>query len=350
VLRAGTNEAVTTFHLATTHEFMASTQTSRTVHDPEGRFSIKEEQGETLTMAITAKGYAPKEEEVKGGLGEQPVHDIIVRLQPGGLVDGEVMDTSANAVAGAAVYIGLNPSAMDSSDHRGRAPDAVSGTDGSFRLDTLPGTATTIYASHPSFAVGSGEVRASGPTPARLRIVLSDGGAIEGIVRWSGQPLTEQWIGVLNESGENVRLSGSQTDSQGRFWLEHMPPGLYTLYTYINEFSWSLHLDAEVEEGMITQVDFDFDETDNAIEGIVLLDGQEPSSLGVRAEIRIESGVEKTRFSFQTGAYILTDLPIGEAEVNVTASRPGGFRTSESFVVSVTGGIVRHDLNLYSEE
>ena len=260
VLSAKTNETVATFHLVTFHEYYAGGHhSSRTVHDPEGRFIIDEDQGETLTIAITAKGYAPTREEVQGGLGEQPEHDITVRLQPGGLVDGEVMDTSGNAVGGAAVYVGLDPSTMDSSDHRGRTPHAVTGPDGSFRLDSLPGTATTIYVSHPSFAVWSGEVRAGGGVPARLRIVLSVGGAIEGIVRRSGQPLAKQWIGVLNESGVTVRFSGDRTDSQGRFRLEDVTPGLYTLYTGIEEGSRSIHLDAEVAEGMVTQVDFDFD-------------------------------------------------------------------------------------------
>jgi hypothetical protein len=265
------------------------------------------------------------------------------------LVDGEVVDSLGIAVAGAAVYIGVDPSLMDT-DGRGNAPDAISGPDGTFRLDTLPNTATTIYASHPSFTVGSAEVTASAAASTRLRIVLREGGAIEGIVLRSGQPLAEQWIGVLNESGTNVRFSGDRTDSQGHFRLEHVTPGLYTTYVYIDEASRSLHIDAEVADGMSTQVDFDFDETDNTIEGTVLLDGQEPTALSVRAEIKTESGVEKIGFNSQNATYSLANLPLGEADVNVSASRSNGARASESFGVTITGGIVRKDLDLHGEE
>ncbi len=350
VVNATTNEAVTTFNLATTHNSGgSSTRSSRAVHDPEGRFTIGEDQGETLTITITAKGFTPKQEEVEGGLGAQPAHDIIVRLQPGALVDGEVVDTSGNAVAGAAVYIGVDPSLMDT-DGQGSAPDAISGPDGSFHLDTLPVSATTIYATHPSFAVGTAKVTATAAASTRLRIVLRDGGAVEGTVRRSGQPLAEQWIGVLNESGTNVRFGSDRTDSQGHFRLDHVTPGLYTLYAYIDEGSRSLHIDAEVADRMTTQVNFDFDETDNAIEGTVLLDGQQPHSLSVRAEIRTSSGVEKIGFNSQTGAYSLTNLPLGEADLYVIASGPGGARADESLAVSITGGTVRRDFDLHSGE
>jgi len=350
VVNAKTNEAVTTFNLATEHNSGGgSSRSSRAVHDPEGRFTIGEEQGETLTITITARSYAPKQEEVEGGLGAQPAHDIVVRLQPGGLVDGDVVDPLGNAVAGAAVYIGVDPSLMDT-DGQGSAPDSISGPDGSFHLDTLPAAATAIFASHPSFAVGSAEITASGAVSTQVRIVLRDGGAIEGTVRRSGQPLTEQWIGVLNESGTNMRFSGDRTDGQGHYRMEHVMPGRYTLYTGIEEFSRSLHLDAEVAEGMVTQVDFDFDETDNGIEGTVLLDGQEPSSLSVRAEMTTASGVEKIGFHSQTAAYYLTNLPLGEADLYVIASGPGGARTDESLTVSITGGTVRHDFDLHSGE
>ena len=350
VVRAGTSDAVTTFHLNTSHRHMGIRHSSRTVHDPDGRFTIDEKEGETLTIAIASKGYVPTEEVVQGGLGEQPIHDITVRLQPGSLVDGEVIDTSGNAVAGAAVYIGVDPSLM-STDYPGVTPDAVSGPDGSFRLDTLPETTMRIYASHPAFAVGSAEVRDAGMGPTQLKIVLGDGGALEGIVRRSGEPLTGQSIMVLNETRKNLQLTDNRTDNQGWFRLDHLTPGLYTLYTSIDEHSRTQYLDAEVEDGMITGVDFDFDETDNAVEGIVLLNGEQPSSLSVRAEIRTEIGLEKisTRF-LRTGEYILTNLPLGEAEVTVHASQSDGFRASGSFMVSIAGGVIRHDLDLHAEE
>ena len=349
VLHAGTGDPVTTFQLKTSH-FL------RSVHDQDGRFVIEKQRGTTFRIEISSKGFVPTAELVQGGLGDQPIHEITVRLQPGALVEGEVIDTSGGAVAGASVFIGVDPSLPSIVDPNfmlsiWTPPDTVSGQDGSFRLDTLPETLTRIYASHPAFAVGSADVRATGAGPTRLKIVLGNGGAIEGLVRWAGEPLTAQSIQILDETGKNLQLTDNRTDSEGRYRIDHLAPGLYTIYTYMDGASRSQHLDAEIAEGMVTEVNFDFDETDNAIEGTILMNGERPYSLSVRAEVRTDFGIEKFNTGpFRTGEYILTNLPIGEAEVTVHARQADGSRATGSFTVSIAGGVVRQDLDLHTDE
>jgi hypothetical protein len=323
------------------------------VHDPDGRFTIKEERGQTLTIEITSNGYVPAQKEVPGGFGEQPVHDIVVPLQTGAVVDGEVVGISGDAVAGATVYIGVDPSVMNTFNPVNLifSSDAVSGQDGSFRLDTLPETTMRIYASHPTFAVGYADVRGTvaGSTP--LKIVLGTGGAIEGVVRRSGEPLAGNSIMVLDETGKNLKLSDNSSDNEGRFRVDRLAPGLYTLYTSIDDHSRTQYIEAEVAEGLITDVDFVFDETGNEIVGTVLLDGEHPFSVSVRVEIQTASGLEKINRGTARGAeYNLGNLPLGEAEVSVYVRHSDGSSARESFTVSITGGVIRRDFDLHTGE
>lgn len=63
---------------------------------------------------------------------------------------------------------------------------------------------------------------------------------------------------------------------------------------------------------MITGVDFDLDETESAMEGTILLNGERPSLPGVLDEIRTEFANEKFNMGpFRTGEYILTNLSMG---------------------------------------
>jgi len=101
---------------------------------------------------------------------------------------------------------------------------------------------------------------------------------------------------------------------------------------------------------MVTEVNFDFDDTDNTIQGTVLANGEQPTSLSVRAEIQTEFGKEIIRERFaNTGDYILTNLPIGEATINVRASLADRSRATETFNVTITGGTIQHNLDLNAE-
>ena len=90
--------------------------------------------------------------------------------------------------------------------------------DGRFLLEGLKDGLQHITASHGDYATSTIalEISAGGATPAR--IILEDGGVIEGRVTRQGQPV----------SGQSVRIEprgAARTDAQGQYRLEHVRPG-----------------------------------------------------------------------------------------------------------------------------
>jgi len=278
VVHAMNGDAVVAFNMKIAN---GNRHSLRSVHDRDGRFVIQKETGDRLAIGFSARGYAPNDEVVSGDAAHQPVHDITVRLQPGAVVEGKVVDSSRNAVAGAEIHIGVDPS-LHVSRPLGRPSDAVSGPDGSFKLNTLSAAKTRIYATHPTFAAGSAEVSASTSRATRLEIVLDEGGAIAGYVRRVGVALAGQNIFVRNNANEYVRLSESRTDAHGSFRFNHLPPGDYELHTGIDNPSRSLHIDAVVVKGKVTEVNFEFDDPVNVLQGTVFMDTPQSSSASTR--------------------------------------------------------------------
>lgn len=347
VLHAQTGEAVRAFHLLTRHKYMGESRSNQSVHDVEGRFTIDANNGQTLTIEIESDGFVPHIEEVQGGIGDQQEQQVTIRLKPGAIVEGVIVDASGNSITGAQVFIEVDPGLMPR-DHPVKTASAVSGAEGLFRLNTLPRNVSRIYAKHPGYAVGWADVSPTGQSATPLTIMLREGGVIEGSIRQSGLPLPDVNVMMIDENRENLKLSTNRTDREGRFRLERVPPGLYTLYTYV-ERNRSQFVKAEVEEGMITEVLFDFGGTENTLEGTVLLNSEIPSSFSVRIEVDTDLGLDKFNTGMiQSGDYTLVDLPIGNAKVHVSAQMKDGTRGEETITIPITGGAGRQDFDLRS--
>jgi hypothetical protein len=347
VLHAHTGEAVTSFHLLARHKYMGESRSSQSIHDAEGRFTVEAKKGQTLSMEIESDGFVPFVEEVQGGIGEQSEKHITIRLEPGAIVDGAVVDTLGNSITGAQVFIEVDPGLIPR-DHPVKTAGAVSDTNGLFRLDTLPKNVSRVFAKHPAYAVGWADVSPTGSIATPLTIVLREGGIIEGSVRKSGLPLPDLNVMVIDENRENLKLSTNRTDQNGNFRLEHIPPGNYTLYTYI-ERNRSQFVDAEVAEGMVTEVLVDFGGTGNTLKGSVLLNGETPFTFSVRVEIETMYGTDKLNTGMmQAGEYALTDLPLGSAKVHVSARMKDGTTAKESVTIPIVGGTLRQDFDLRS--
>lgn len=349
VLRAGTSDPVTAFDLKIMHKNMEETRSQRSIQDPNGRFTIREEQGHTLTLAISAKGYAPTSVRYTLDNPSEFKDPVIIALEPGAELEGHVLDTEGNGIAGAKVYIDFNPTLMETGGFSHPA-DATSGADGAFKLNTLTDSTTRIYAQHPTYAVGFDDIRPTREHSTTLDIVLNEGGVIEGVVSLRGEPIPDYRIMALNDAGTNIEIENNRTDEHGRYRITRLTPGEYTVYTNVDNFSRTVKVFAEVAEGMVTEADILFGDTPHSLSGSVTLNGEVPWSLSIQANVQSDKGLETiSARSKDSSAYLIENLPAGEAAFTVYASLRDGTQGKDTFTLGIEDGSYTQDLQLTSE-
>jgi hypothetical protein len=185
-----------------------------------------------------------------------------VRLATGGSVRGTVVDASGAAVAGASVAVrgpGRDFMSMASLD----AATATSDPAGAFELRGVALGAAEVVATHPSYAEGRVGIEvdpAKGPTEAR--VVVTQGGRIEGFVRKrdgtavAGITLS---VSLPGRASPSLRPTFLTTDAAGSFVAEHLPTGraLVALMNRSgNTFTSAQTRDVDVREGQTTTVEF----------------------------------------------------------------------------------------------
>ena len=349
IVRTGSSDPVTAFDLKIMHKTMGETRSQRSIQHPKGLFTIKENQGHTLELDISAKGYAPKRVKYTLDNPNDFKSPLVISLDPGAELEGRVVDTDGNGIAGAKVFIGFNPALMESGGFAHPA-DTTTGTDGSFMLNTLTDSSTRIYAQHPTYAVGFEDITPTHEHSSTLDIVLTEGGIIEGVVKLLGEPIPNTFIMALDESGKNIEIENSQTDKEGRYRITRLAPGDYTVYTNINDFSRTIKVFAEVADGMVTDADILFDDSQHSLSGLITLNGETPWSLTVQANVQSTTGLETTSVRAKdSSTYTIENLPAGEAEINVYASLRDGSRAKSTFTLTIEEGNYTQDLQLISE-
>lgn len=110
------------------------------VSGPDGRFRVPEVPALAFDIAVTRAGFARagvRSFPVKPGAG--PVDLGTIRLHPGSVLEGRVVDAQGQPVGGAAVFrvLHLGPAHELAAEMPGEEPDATTGADGRFRLADL---------------------------------------------------------------------------------------------------------------------------------------------------------------------------------------------------------------------
>jgi hypothetical protein len=141
---------------------------------------------------------------------------------------------------------------------------ALSEPSGSFEIKGVPEGKRQIVATHPDYAPGDALVDvAAAKGPAEARLVLTQGGRIEGVARKrDGTPMAGLEVGVY--SSGRARSGGmrpnSVTRTDGSFTAEHVAPG----QTYVSLMASAglgrmismMSKQVEVREGETTSVEF----------------------------------------------------------------------------------------------
>lgn len=234
--------------------------------DPNGAFIVELDEEEINAIKAEAEDYAPKVEQLPAP--ENGAVQITLRLKPSPALQGVLVNSQGNPVAGATVAITKDGSFGGSSlqlrkgrlsNYNDSAKVVTTDAEGKFKLGSPPESGGIVIGSAESgFARASvDEVRNTG------RLVLQEFGRIEGTIRVSGSPSAGQEVmfSLMNlgvsPDWETARAS---SDTEGNFKFEKVPPGegqvVRLIKTSPNSWMHSHQTAVTIEPGKTAHVSF----------------------------------------------------------------------------------------------
>jgi hypothetical protein len=325
-------------------------------HSESGEFLVKIEAAGTVALKASAAGYAPQEItdiDVESG---QNVTGIDFHLPRGNVVRGTVIAAvDSSPIEGARIYLRDVPIGAQ---QQAREVAAVTGADGSFVLRDVAAGEQIIGAGHPDFLPASVMVRVREGRETHVTISLEIAGMIAGYVTENGLP----------SPGARIHLAGTDryygyhmqpvtTDENGYYEFTSLAPGRYEMEAYPSSSDEPGGLKAveqaivNVQQGRITEKDFDFISGYAAIEGYVVRnrvpvtskDGKVfAATISERGQIAGESSLDESGFyrieGLPGGSYVVTAF-IPDTETDRLALRSVNVQVAE-------GRAVRADIDI----
>lgn len=320
--------------------------TVKSVNSPDGTFSLVGlPHGTSLGIVARAPGCTPAVAWIDALPPDVHKKGVTLRLEPGGAVEGTVVDTQGRSVAGAAIYIG----SIDEESVFMEGGLVRTEEDGAFRLEGLPLDTQVVSAYHPEYVVGQTVVRVDPAHATETEIVLYRGGTISGAVSEDGAALMAN-IAVQDVFDGHVPSADLPTDAEGRYTLERLHPGEVKVTAIAgrdNGVPRHMAKNAVVEEGKVTYVDFDF-KASARIEGTVLIGDRPAVDCPVHIAVdTIEGSWEEAETQTDdAGHYRFVSVPAGSVTLKAygdpEASGPPGIYTFEAPAHVVT----RQDVHL----
>ncbi|HKC13032.1 MAG TPA: carboxypeptidase-like regulatory domain-containing protein, partial [Vicinamibacteria bacterium] len=200
-------------------------------HAEDGAFTLEDVAAGKWDVDVRAEGYQ------SGHAGGVVVEDgttaegVEVRLSKGGVISGRVMDArSGRPVRDAAIRAALSgdrPRMVfgPGGDERQASSDA----DGHFELPGLAAGSYTVTATHPEWSDATEKVELKEGAVA-VDIRMNAGAAIVGVVVGAGQrPVGGASVSLTAPGGDPFGEQGTVADDAGRFRLERLTPGRYSV-------------------------------------------------------------------------------------------------------------------------
>jgi protocatechuate 3,4-dioxygenase beta subunit len=314
--------------------------------DTNGRFEMAGLRAGTFDVSVVAPGQPAMSEPVPVTVSEGGDATVDIRLEAGGDLLGDVVDEKGRPVAG----ITLQAQAESSGRHGGttrwsfdQSGQAVTADDGSFAMRGLrPGPYHLSAQSGPGFesirlrspglgdADGSAErIEVTAGAAVRRRLVVdSQSGVIRGrVVDGRGQAITDALVDAEPESEsaegsgwarDALRFSSSRrpilTDTDGRFAIEKLRPGKYTLHAYRRGGGDALAQNVAVGADIVLTI-----RPTGSIAGRVVSDGAVPEEMTIVVANRQTAFSRRERFYRTAGEFAFRELPPGSFELSVRA-------------------------------
>ncbi|MCU0231197.1 MAG: carboxypeptidase-like regulatory domain-containing protein, partial [Acidobacteria bacterium] len=346
----------------------------RTVHAPDGRFTLENLVPGKYTFKVSADGLVPARIEETELVPGQPLDLGEIRLEKGATVHGLVQDKGTKApVGGAAIVIeeGGGLAGMLKQMDPNQRPAATTRPDGRFTLSGIaPGKlALRVESDRHAPSKASVEIQPGVP-PADLTVDLGPGGTIEGIVRdKSGLPQSDYMITATTGFGANLRLITS-TDEVGHYKLETVPPGDYMVVGMPTPRGDSGGDDATAQAEMMSKMQMQSVKVEEGRTAVLHFPAGGGATITVKGVVRRGGSPLESRVFFvkTDAANTVQDLastqtgPDGSFEVRLAgageyraavmpvAAKPGDVGTSVRFTVPDGKAAVEQDLVLSEAE
>lgn len=302
----------------------------------DGGFQIPAVAAGTWRLTASHTRYGPTTSSPITVDGTRAQTGIELVLEPGGTVEGKVVDTDGKPVASAEVRVVVRGELF----WRARR-QALTGSDGTFAVTALPRRAMDVVASHDSGASAITGADLSGKD-ARIDVTLTLDvrGVIAGVVvDKAGQPVgdaqviaTPVWSGNLaDQQAWSVRgIQETVTDQGGAFQLTGMPGGQYKVRAGrpgASEELMSLATPVTAKPGD-TKLRLTLAGDGRVIGKVALADGKPPGRFFIRI------GDYGMPFGAADGAFA---LPVAAGKHTISISGPGFVEKRQPDVVVTEG-------------
>ena len=308
VLRADTGEPIAGYELfvrgGKAEQYDAALLMNREeVHNAEGKFTRDLDAG-WFTLTARAPGFAPAFQNVE--VHEHEVASgIELRLSPAQRYTGVVLDVEGNPLANAKLY----PDRMPDQFREG-AVVATTDADGSFALDSVSPETRQIVAVHPEYAPGRV------PLSENMRIILPEGGNLEGKLTRGGAPLAQNAITIRYRGEYAIHSMTAQASREGTYRFPNLLPGTVEISVGTNDKR-RLSCDAVIDAGKTTVVDLDFEAPTGTLYGQVYPGQFTPEKIMIACQVATTSGMEKrSAEAGPDGSYCVENVPAGEVQLS----------------------------------
>ncbi|MEJ7602417.1 MAG: carboxypeptidase-like regulatory domain-containing protein [Kofleriaceae bacterium] len=209
---------------------------------------------------------------------------------------------------------------------------AVVAADGTFALDHLPAGPLRIRVTHPDYPPAELDATAESGTPAKVRLKLAFGGAVEGVLLDNGGTP----VAGIPISGDGPGNATAETTSgpRGQWKLGPLLPGRWKLAVDVPGFlsaTQELDVTAARAPGATSVRDVRIDLARGALVGGTVRDGRGQRVVGARIMVQRADGTGPVveGLSDSSGEFRVRDCPTGELSVRAQhGDASGSVRTT----------------------
>ncbi|MDZ4860492.1 MAG: sigma-70 family RNA polymerase sigma factor [Candidatus Hydrogenedentes bacterium] len=321
------------------------------VTDKDGAFSFSTYASGPHSLLVMASGYAPYTGVVEAGSS-----GVVIALELGARVEGLVLDASGQPVADAIIIRGaLESFHLIGTLEPNRANVlAVSGRDGTFRIDNFGRDVLLWSAVHPEHGIVSQTVT---PSLEKDNVVFEfpPTGGLRGVITIGETPGVRCGL-EFNDPALGVR-GNFLGDEAGNYSVAGLSQGEYsvtftvTIASNGNYASWQKIVDSHIPTGEPIELDVDFPEATSTLTGVVTLNGQPISAV---SNVRIDYPALNIAGSRDVdikpdGTYRIDRLPSGDAVIRFPESWEGvQFDHNEISIYIPENAVLEYDVVLQS--
>ncbi len=317
VVRADTGKALTQFRIYVLegklqrlqpHLFYAAFGGALT-YDPEGRF-VREcsralAHNGFVTVIAASPGFAPNLQSVQ--IPENGIATgVEVRLEPSRLIEGRVIDTLGQPVAGARISWGPGSSGRDTSRVVARSDPS-----GFFSVESIPADEHVLSASHPSYAPSAL------PVASEMTFVLQAGGMLEGRV-WAkeGGPHNVRCVTVICPWLPSGAPFTSFPGPDGTYRIAGIPAGTVDVAVYLNKTQATIDRRTNIASGRTTTEDFEVEGGGAIVHGQIQGNGVNPERVFLELTVSAPEGAQTYRAKGAAdGTYRIPGVVPGQARL-----------------------------------